>query len=74
MKALLVIKEIEFQRGNETMKKKEILQATILFLMALLPVNALIPFFTGSKMPLIVLSWSVTPMMPLGDIFPVYML
>ncbi len=49
------------------MKKNEILQAAILLLVALLLVNALIPFFTGSKMPLIVLSGSMVPVMLPGD-------
>ena len=58
---------METQCGNETMKKKEIFQAAILLLIVLLLVNALIPFLTGSKMPLIVLSGSMTPMMLPGD-------
>ncbi|AKB33764.1 Signal peptidase I [Methanosarcina siciliae HI350] len=51
----------------ENMKKKETLQVAIIPLIAVILINALIPFFTGSKMPLIVLSGSMTPMMMPGD-------
>lgn len=49
------------------MKKNDIIQTVILLLVVLLLVNTLIPFFTGSKMPLIVLSGSMNPMMLPGD-------
>ncbi|WP_052723130.1 signal peptidase I [Methanosarcina sp. WH1] len=52
----------------KNMKEKEILQAAIVLIIAVILVNALIPFFTGSKMPLIVLSGSMTPMMLPGDV------
>lgn len=49
------------------MKEKEILQAAILLLIVLFLVNALVPFFTGSQKPLIVLSGSMVPVMLPGD-------
>lgn len=49
------------------MKEKEIIQTTIFLLIAASLVNALIPFFTGSEEPLIVLSGSMTPVMLPGD-------
>ncbi len=49
------------------MKKKEIFQDAIILLIAVILLNALIPFFTGSQMPLIVLSGSMAPMMLPGD-------
>lgn len=49
------------------MKEKDILQATIILLIAVFLVKTLIPFYTGSMMPLIVLSGSMTPMMLSGD-------
>ena len=49
------------------MKKNETLQAAIILLIAVILLKALIPFFTGSQMPLIVLSGSMAPMMLPGD-------
>ncbi len=49
------------------MKEKEILQAAIILLVAVFLANALIPFFTGSEKPLIVLSGSMVPVMLPGD-------
>lgn len=49
------------------MKGKEIFQAAIVLTIAVILVNALVPFFTGSKMPLIVLSGSMVPVMLPGD-------
>ena len=51
----------------KNMKKKEILQAAIILLIAVFLANALIPFFTGSEKPLIVLSGSMVPVMLPGD-------
>ncbi|WP_155396435.1 signal peptidase I [Methanosarcina barkeri] len=51
----------------KNMKEKDILQATIILLIAIFLVKTLIPFYTGSMMPLIVLSGSMTPMMLPGD-------
>ena len=49
------------------MKKKDIFQDVIILLIAVILLNALIPFFTGSQMPLIVLSCNMSPMMLPGD-------
>lgn len=50
------------------MKEKEIFQITIFLLITIFLVNALIPFFTGSEKPMIVLSGSMVPMMLPGDL------
>lgn len=49
------------------MKKRETIQAIIIFLIAAFLVNSLIPFFTGSSQALIVLSGSMTPLVLPGD-------
>ncbi|HII92470.1 MAG TPA: signal peptidase I [Methanosarcina sp.] len=49
------------------MKEKEIFQAAIILLITVFLVKTLIPFYTGSMMPLVVLSGSMTPMMLPGD-------
>ena len=53
------------------MKEKEILQAAIVLLIAVFLVNALVPFFTGSEKPMIVLSGSMVPVMLPGDMIVV---
>ncbi len=49
------------------MKKKDILLALIALLIGAVLINALIPFFIGSTLPLIVLSGSMSPLMLPGD-------
>ncbi len=51
----------------KNMKKKDTIHATIILLIAIFLVKTLIPFYTGSMMPLIVLSGSMTPIMLPGD-------
>jgi signal peptidase I len=50
------------------MKKKEVLQLIIVLIIGVFLVNILIPFFTGSEKPMIVLSGSMVPFFLPGDI------
>src|SRR5665647_984642 len=50
------------------MKTKEIIQTAIILIIAVFLINSLVPFFTGSEKPMIVLSGSMVPLFLPGDV------